>query len=92
MLSLRCVIKNDEFTSYRLILLIICMDIHLNPGPASDTINSLDMLHLNICSIGNKIDYLSDFSDAYQILCNSETHLDNTVDVDSVKLKVMTSR
>ena len=29
--SLRCVIKNDEFTLYSLMLLIICMDIHLNP-------------------------------------------------------------
>ena len=64
-LSLRCVIKNDEFTLYRLILLIICMDIHLNPGPASDTINSLDILHLNIRSIRNKIDYISEFSDTH---------------------------
>ena len=53
-LSLRCVIKNDEFNLYRLILLIICMDIHLNPGPASDTINSPDILHLNIRSNRNK--------------------------------------
>ena len=53
-LSLRCVIKNDEFTLYSLILLIICLDIYLNPGPASDTINSLDILRLNIRSIRNK--------------------------------------
>ena len=86
-LSLRCVIKNDEFTLYRIILLIICMDIHLNPGPASDTINSLDILHLNIRSIRNKIDYISEFSDTHQILCFSETHLDNTVDADSLKIE-----
>ena len=86
-LSLRCVIKNDEFTLYRLILLIICMDIHLNPGPASDTINSLDILHLNIRSIRNKIDYISEFSDTHQILCFKETHLDNTVDADSLKIE-----
>lgn len=59
------------------------MDIHLNPGPASDTINSLDILHLNIRSIRNKIDYISEFSDTHQILRFSETHLDNTVDADS---------
>lgn len=86
-LSLRCFIKNDEFTLYRLILLIISMDIHLNPGPASDTINSLDILHLNTRSIRNKIDYVSEFSDTYQILCFSETHLDNSVDVDTLKIE-----
>ena len=32
LLFLRCFIKNDPFTLYRLILLLIAMDIELNPG------------------------------------------------------------
>ena len=30
---------------------------------------------------------ISDFSDKHQILCLSETHLNNTVDIDSLKIE-----
>ena len=40
LLGLLRYLKNDEFSWYRMILLIMCMDIHSNPGPFTD-INSL---------------------------------------------------
>ena len=38
LLGLLNYLKNDEFSLYRLILLIMCMDIHSNPGPSSTDI------------------------------------------------------
>lgn len=74
------IMKNDEFSQYKLILLIICMDVHLNPGPSSIINNSLDILHLNTRSIRNKLNYIQDLAESFHILCFSETHLDSTVD------------
>lgn len=87
MLLLGCYLKNDKFTFYKIILLMICMDVHPNPGPNStSTICTLDIMHLNTRSIRNKINYISNLSDSYQILCFSETHLDDSVDTSSLKL------
>ena len=69
-------LKTMIFTLYRIILLLACMDVELNPGPSSANVNSLDIFHLNTPSIRNKIDYLSDIVDLYQILCFSKTHLE----------------
>ena len=49
LLGLSSLVKNDQFKFYKLILL--CMDIHSNPGPDSDGIHSLDIVHLNTRSI-----------------------------------------
>ena len=51
-----------------IIILLACMDVELNPGPLSADVNSLDIFHLNTRSIRNKIDYLTDIVDSYQIL------------------------
>ena len=84
-LGLLSYLKNDEFSLYRLILLIMCMDIHLNPGPSFTDINSLDIFHLNTRSIRNKIDYIQGLTESYYILCFSETHLDDNIDTFSLK-------
>ena len=55
LLALGGFLKHDKFTFYKIILLMICMDIHPNPGPNNtDTIHTLDILHLNTRSIRNK--------------------------------------
>ena len=56
-------VRNDQFKFYRLILLLMCMDIHSNPGPESNKIHSLDIMHLNTRSMRNKLDYLSNIVD-----------------------------
>ena len=66
---------------------MLCMDIHPNPGPNNaDTIHTSDsdILHLNTRSIRNKLNYISDLSESYQISCFSETHLDDTFDSSSL--------
>ena len=40
-------VKNDDFTLYRIIILLACMDVKLNPGPLPADVNSLDIFHLN---------------------------------------------
>ena len=47
-----CFLKNDKFTFYKIILLMICMDKHPNPGPNNtDTVHTIDILHLNTRSV-----------------------------------------
>ena len=43
LLFFRNFVKNDDFTLYRIILLLACMDVELNPGPSSADVNSLDI-------------------------------------------------
>ena len=62
------------------------MDSHSNPGPESNEIHSLDIIHLNTSSIRNKLGYLSNVVDSFQIACFSETHLD--ADIDSSNLNI----
>ena len=54
------------------------MDIHSNPGPDSDGIHSLDIVHLNTRSIRNKLEFLPNLVESFQIVhvCLTETHLD----------------
>ena len=81
LLALGGFLKHDKFTFYKIILLMICMDIHQNPGPNNtNTIHTLDILHLNTRSNRNKMNSISDLSESYQILCFSETQLDDTID------------
>ena len=86
LLFLRCFIKNDPFTLYRLILLLIAMDIELNPGPSITDVNSLEIFHVNARSIRNKLDYICDITDTFNVLCFSETHLDNSVQSETLIL------
>ena len=80
--------KNDQYMSIKLLLLLLCMDVHRNPGPDSITSSAnnchLDILHLNIRSIRHKLDFLKDISDDHDILCFSETHLDQNIEMSEV--------
>ena len=60
------------------------MDIHKNPGPTSNEIHSLDIIHLNTRSIRNKIDSLSNLVDSFHIACFSKTHLDTEIASNSL--------
>ena len=63
-----------QFFTY---ILILGGDIETNPGP--DISNVLDIIHLNIRSIRNKIAFLNTFVHDFDILCFTETHLDNAI-------------
>ena len=76
LLSIASFIRNDQFKFYKFIILLICMDIHTNPGPTLNDKHSLDIIHLNTRSIRNKMENLSPVVDSFHVVCFSETHLD----------------
>ena len=61
---------------------MLCMDIHPNPGP-DDVVS---VFHLNIRSLRNKISYLSTIATEYDIICITETHLDDTVSSSDLQI------
>ena len=65
---------NVQFSLFLILLLLEAGDIASNPGPYPE--QTLSILHLNIRSIRNKIDYLKDNFIEFEVLCFSETHLD----------------
>ena len=64
-------------------------DVEVNPGPTFE--NALDIIHLNIRSIRNKLDYLNTFIHDFDIACFTETHLDNSILDDDITLDGFTS-
>ena len=63
----------------------LAFDIEQNPGP-SHTLADLSILHLNIRSIRNKIDFIKDNFLDFNILCFSESHLDMQISNDQLFL------
>ena len=64
-------------------MLIIAGDVELNPGPGETPVNfedhCLSIFHCNIRSLHNKVDYISNIIDDYNIVFFTETHLDKLV-------------
>ena len=54
-------------------------DIESNPGPVNLCEHSVSVLHCNIRSIRNKLDYIIDNFCDFECLCFTETHLDNYI-------------
>ena len=78
LLSLTTCIKRDQYAFCKFILLIIYMDMELNPGPITSdrSLNTLGIFHLNTRSIRNKSNSICNIAEQYHILCFCETHLD----------------
>ena len=58
----------------------------MNPRPNSGGIHSLNIVHQNTRSIRNKLEFLTNLVESFQIACFSKTHLD--ADVSSSNLIV----
>ena len=81
-------------TLFIFLFLLMCGDIHSNQGHI-DTFNSshsssigcncLSILHLNIRSIRNKLDFINELCD-FDILCFTETHLGQTFPMSDIFL------
>ena len=66
-----------------ILLLFEAGDMERNTGP--NTINnSLSILHCNIRSIRNKLDYITKNLLDFDILCFSESHLDANISTESL--------
>ena len=72
-------IENRDFYFILFLILLEANDIESNPGPTNES-QSLSILHCNIISVRNKIDYIVDSFSDFDILCFTETHLDAAVD------------
>ena len=80
-------INNLQVASVLCLLVLISGDVELNPGPTmTDTqhIGALSLMHLNIRSIRNKFDFITDNFLDFDILCFTESHLDDTEDSELV--------
>lgn len=75
-------ILNIEFSVIALLLVIMSGDVQENPGPDLNTSaehESLSVIHLNIRSIRNKLNYIKDSLLDFNILCFTETHLNHAI-------------
>ena len=78
-----------NFCNFRCFLIILMLllqagDIETNPGP--ENIHDLSIVHLNIRSIRNKTEYITDNLLDFNILCFTETHLDANVSTEMLFL------
>ena len=72
------IVCNLYFKIVLILLLLEAGDIEMNPGP--DTFNSsLSILHSNIRSIRNKLDYITENFLDFDILSFTESHLDANI-------------
>ena len=73
-------IYNIETSIIVWLLSLLSGDIELNPGPDITREHSVSILHCNIRSIRNKLDYIIDNFYDFECLCFTETLLDDNVD------------
>lgn len=68
------------------LLVLLSGDVELNPGPNTNSEHNISIMHCNIRSIRNKIEYvLNKFCD-FDCLCFMETHLDNSLTDEKIYL------
>ena len=67
------------------LLLLISRDVEINPGPNSQEY-SISILHLNIRSVRQSIEYITDSFLDFDILCFTETHLNQEIPMDNLLL------
>ena len=72
---IKVIINNNDYQLLILLLLLLSMDIHPNPGMMSD----FTVFNWNARSVRNKLEYLEDIANEYDVLCITETHLDENI-------------
>jgi hypothetical protein len=80
-----------------LLLLFLAGDVEKNPGPmgtpVSETNNkSLTIFHSNIRSFRNKINYISDIIEDFDIVFFTETHLDYLIPTARQIIRLFSSK
>ena len=84
------------FSIFLCMLLILSGDIETNPGPHLDSgnvnIDGISIVHLNIRSIRNKMDFISDFLSDFDIMCFTETHLDADISDSALTIDTRNSK
>ena len=79
---------NHSYILFKHTLLLLSGDIERNPGPDLNATEScFSILHQNIRSIRNKLDYINDFFSDYDVLCFTETRLNIDIPDESLTLE-----
>lgn len=68
------------------LLLFLAGDVHPNPGPYQELNGCFSLIHQNIRSIRNKLDYIKDTFIDFDILSFTETHLSHDISDQYLKL------
>ena len=63
------------------LLLLVCGDIESNPGPSE---HCLSIIHSNIRSVRNKLDFIKNNLLDFDALCFTESHLDANINANSL--------
>lgn len=65
-------------------LLLLCGDIEINPGPNCDV--TLTIYHVNVRSLRNKVDLVSSHADKYDVVAFTESKLDQTIKTEDITI------
>ena len=79
-------VNNIETVLLVWFLKILSGDVETNPGPDNLREHCVSILHYNIRSIRNKLEYIVDYFCDFDCLCFTETHLDNMIDDSNILL------
>ena len=74
-------------TLIKRMLLLLSGNVHTNPGPCFSALtDNVSIIHWNICSLRNKMEFVEIESKKHDILTISETWLDNNDDSNNLSL------
>lgn len=69
-------------------IVILAADVERNPGPINTELNpDFSILHLNIRSISNKLEYIKDNFLDFDILCLTDSHVTSTINDEMLLLE-----
>ena len=79
---LELLLQNPVSTFIILLLILLSNDVELNPGPTKE--GELSIFHLNTRSMRHKLDYIESICNEADIICLTETHLDQNITNDGI--------
>jgi hypothetical protein len=72
------------------LLLLLCNDIHPNPGPLSNNsrceLRNISIVNMNVNSLRNKTELISTELGDHDIICITESRLNNTVSSSDITI------
>ncbi len=82
---------NLEFSIIVFMITIMSGDVEPNPGPYSELDKCFSVIHLNIRSIRNKIDYIKNNFTDFDVMCFTETHLSDVIPCENITIEEILS-
>ena len=84
------IILTNSYLSVISLLLLLCNDIHPNPGPLSNNsrceLRNISIVNMNVNSLRNKTELISTELGDHDIICITESRLNNTVSSSDITI------